>query len=66
MLTLFNELNVYSRRSVIIPELVGKIVKVHNGKILVEVEVNAEMLGYKLGEFVPTKITPIYKRNKRK
>ncbi|WP_291490420.1 30S ribosomal protein S19 [Desulfurella sp.] len=45
----------WSRRSVIIPEFVGLTFGVHNGKKFVPVYVTENMVGYKLGEFSPTR-----------
>ena len=45
----------WSRRSMILPEMVGLTIAVHNGKIHVPVIVNEQMVGHKLGEFSPTR-----------
>ncbi|MGB9755382.1 MAG: 30S ribosomal protein S19 [Desulfurella sp.] len=45
----------WSRRSVIIPEFVGLTFGVHNGRKFVPVYVTENMVGYKLGEFSPTR-----------
>lgn len=45
----------WSRACVISPEMVGFIFGVHNGKIHIEVSVNEDMVGHRLGEFSPTK-----------
>ena len=45
----------WSRRSTIIPELVGLTIAVHNGKKFIPVFVTKDMVGYKLGEFAPTR-----------
>jgi small subunit ribosomal protein S19 len=45
----------WSRRSTITPELVGLTIAVHNGKKFIPVFVTEEMVGYKLGEFAPTR-----------
>jgi small subunit ribosomal protein S19 len=45
----------WSRRSVIIPEMVGLTFAVHNGKKFVAVFVTENMVGHKLGEFAPTR-----------
>jgi small subunit ribosomal protein S19 len=44
----------WSRRSTIIPEFVGLIFAVHNGKIHIEFSITEDMIGHKLGEFSPT------------
>lgn len=45
----------WSRRSMILPEMVGLTIAVHNGKQHVPVLVNEEMVGHKLGEFALTR-----------
>lgn len=43
------------REMVILPQLVGLTIKVHNGKEFVEVEIQPGMVGHRLGEFSPTR-----------
>src|SRR3982751_661344 len=45
----------WSRRSTILPEMVGHTIAVHNGKKFVPVYVTENMVGHKLGEFSPTR-----------
>jgi small subunit ribosomal protein S19 len=45
----------WSRRSVILPEMVGLTIGVHNGKTHIPVFVSENMVGHKLGEFVLTR-----------
>ena len=45
----------WSRRSMIIPEMVGLTIAVHNGRQHVPVLVTENMVGHKLGEFSPTR-----------
>ena len=45
----------WSRRSTVIPEMVGHTMAVHNGKKFVPVYVTENMVGHKLGEFAPTR-----------
>lgn len=45
----------WSRRSMILPEMVGLTISVHNGKQHVPVLINEEMVGHKLGEFAATR-----------
>jgi small subunit ribosomal protein S19 len=45
----------WSRRSTIIPEMVGFTFAVHNGKVFTPVFVTENMVGHKLGEFSPTR-----------
>ena len=45
----------WSRRSMVIPEMVGLTIAVHNGRQHVPVLVSENMVGHKLGEFAPTR-----------
>jgi len=45
----------WSRRSMILPNMVGLTIAVHNGKQHVPVLVTEQMVGHKLGEFSPTR-----------
>ena len=45
----------WSRRSTIFPEFIGLTFAVHNGKEFIPVYVTEDMVGHKLGEFVPTR-----------
>ncbi|PYV33978.1 MAG: 30S ribosomal protein S19 [Acidobacteria bacterium] len=45
----------WSRRSTIVPEMVGHTIAVHNGKKFIPVYVTENMVGHKLGEFSPTR-----------
>ncbi|MGB5986559.1 MAG: 30S ribosomal protein S19 [Desulfobacterales bacterium] len=45
----------WSRRSTIIPEMVGLTLAVHNGRKFIPVFVTEDMVGHKLGEFSPTR-----------
>ena len=45
----------WSRRSMILPQMVGLTIAVHNGKQHVPVLVNEDMVGHKLGEFAATR-----------
>ena len=46
----------WSRRSTIIPEMIGHTLAVYNGKKFVPVYVTENMVGHKLGEFSPTRV----------
>ena len=46
----------WSRRSTIIPEMVGITLAVHNGRKFIPVFISENMVGHKLGEFSPTRI----------
>ncbi len=50
----------WSRRSLIIPDFVGHTFNVHNGKTFVPVFVTENMVGHKLGEFVPTRVFKVH------
>jgi small subunit ribosomal protein S19 len=45
----------WSRRSMVVPEMVGLTFAVHNGKKFIPVFVTENMVGHKLGEFAPTR-----------
>jgi small subunit ribosomal protein S19 len=45
----------WSRRSTIVPEMVGLTLAVHNGRKFIPVFVSENMVGHKLGEFSPTR-----------
>ncbi|GMV39252.1 MAG: 30S ribosomal protein S19 [Myxococcales bacterium] len=45
----------WSRRSTVIPQMVGLTFAIHNGKKFVPVFVDENMVGHKLGEFAPTR-----------
>ena len=45
----------WSRRSMILPDMVGLTIAIHNGRQHIPVLVNEEMVGHKLGEFSPTR-----------
>ena len=45
----------WSRRSTVVPEMVGHTLAVHNGKKFIPVYITENMVGHKLGEFAPTR-----------
>lgn len=45
----------WSRRSVVMPEMIGLTLNVHNGRQFVPVYITENHVGYKLGEFAPTR-----------
>jgi small subunit ribosomal protein S19 len=45
----------WSRRSMILPDMVGLTIAVHNGRQHVPILVNDQMIGHKLGEFAATR-----------
>jgi small subunit ribosomal protein S19 len=45
----------WSRRSMILPEMVGLTIAIHNGRQHIPILIAEEMVGHKLGEFSPTR-----------
>ena len=45
----------WSRRSTVVPEMVGHTIAVHNGRKFIPVYLTENMVGHKLGEFAPTR-----------
>ena len=45
----------WSRRSMILPEMVGLTISVHNGRQHMPIFISEDMVGHKLGEFAPTR-----------
>lgn len=45
----------WSRRSTVIPEMLGHTIAVHNGRKFIPMFVTENMVGHKLGEFAPTR-----------
>ena len=45
----------WSRRSMILPDMIGLTIAVYNGRQHVPVSINENMIGHKLGEFSPTR-----------
>ena len=45
----------WSRRSMIVPEMMGHTIAVHNGQKHVPIYITDQMIGHKLGEFAPTR-----------
>ena len=56
----------WSRASVILPEMVGHTLAVHNGNKFIPVYVTENMVGHKLGEFSPTRVFKGHAGNKAK
>jgi small subunit ribosomal protein S19 len=46
----------WSRRSTIIPDMVGLTLAVHNGKKFIPIYISENMVSHKLGEFAPTRV----------
>jgi small subunit ribosomal protein S19 len=45
----------WSRRSTIVPEMIGHTLAVHNGRKFIPIYITEQMIGHKLGEFAPTR-----------
>lgn len=56
----------WSRSSTIIPEMVGHTIAVHNGKQHFPIFISDQMVGHKLGEFVPTRNFRSHIKNDRR
>jgi small subunit ribosomal protein S19 len=46
----------WSRRSTIVPEMIGHTIAIHNGRKFLPVYISENMVGHKLGEFAPTRM----------
>jgi len=46
----------WSRRSTVVPEMIGHTVAVHNGRKFLPIYVTENMVGHKFGEFAPTRL----------
>tara|TARA_B100000427_G_scaffold329816_1_gene348086 strand:+ start:2821 stop:3087 length:267 start_codon:yes stop_codon:yes gene_type:complete len=55
----------WSRRSVVIPEMIGLNISVYNGKKHVPIFIQEGMVGHKLGEFVPTRTFRSHEKGKK-
>ncbi len=51
-----NPIKTWSRRSMVIPEMIGHTFEVHTGKKFLTVFVTENMVGHKLGEFAPSRM----------
>ena len=45
----------HHRDMIILPEMIGKAIEIHNGKQFVSVDLQPEMIGHRFGEFAPTR-----------
>lgn len=45
----------WSRRSMVVPDMVGLTIAIHNGREHIPIFISEEMVGHKLGEFAPTR-----------
>jgi ribosomal protein S19 len=58
------ELNQCSRNSIVSPNVIGLYFLIHNGKNLFKIKIIDEMVGYKFGEFTPTRKKFSFKKKK--
>jgi small subunit ribosomal protein S19 len=56
----------WSRRSMVVPEMVGHTFDVHNGRKFITVFVTENMVGHRLGEFSPTRLFKGHPDSKKK
>ena len=61
-----NVIKTWSRRSMIIPSMIGHTIAVHDGRKHVPVFVTENMIGHKLGEFAPTRTFKGHVKDDRK
>ncbi len=61
-----NVVRTWSRRSTIIPDMIGHTIAVHDGRKHVPVFVSEAMVGHKLGEFAPTRTFRSHARDERR
>lgn len=50
-----HKIKIWSRKSIILPQFVGKTFDIHNGKRFIPVYINPDMVGHKFGEFALTR-----------
>ena len=55
----------WSRRSMVLPEMVGLTISVHNGRVHVPISIKEYMVGHKLGEFVLTMTFKIHSGDRK-
>ena len=55
----------WSRRSVIVPEMIGLTIAIHNGRAHVPISINENMIGHKLGEFSATRTFKAHSGDKK-
>ena len=56
----------WSRASVVIPEMIGLTIAIHNGRAHVPVLISEDMVGHKLGEFAPTRTFRTHSGDRKK
>ena len=55
----------WSRRSMVLPEMVGLTISVHNGRVHIPLSIKEGMVGHKLGEFVLTRTFKIHSGDRK-
>ena len=55
----------WSRRSMVLPEMVGLTISVHNGRVHIPLSIKEDMVGHKLGEFVLTRTFKIHSGDRK-
>lgn len=55
----------WARASMIIPQMLGLTIAVHNGRNFVPVFITEDMVGYKLGEFAPTRLFKMHSGDRK-
>ncbi len=60
------KINTWSRSSTIIPEMIGHIICVYNGKKHIPIYISNLLIGHKLGEFAPTRTFKMHKKIENK
>ncbi len=66
ILALENGSNIWSRRSMVLPQHVGKTMKLHTGKVFLTIRIREDMVGHKFGEFASTRKRAIHKKKIKK
>jgi len=49
------KIRTHHRDMIILPEMIGQTIEIHNGKAFISVDLQPEMLGHRFGEFAPTR-----------
>ncbi len=55
----------WSRRSMVVPDMIGHTIHVHNGKLFMPVFVTENMVGHRLGEFAPTRKQAVHSGDRK-
>jgi len=55
-----------ARNSMLLPQFIGKSIRIYNGKKFIPILVTEDMVGHKLGEFVATRLRVKHKEKKKK